>query len=277
MRWNGCKGEAMRRVILNLSLMLVCCKTEEKTAPAVPAKSTPPVRFEYKFSDLEKNVFRSLLIEDITTYAQGGDAFSASSNTIQLPRPVSAESLQIVYEGNEVLGDKMFRQKLLSVFGVVASIDRSVGENYSVSLQGGTNVFAKPRASMADGFTDYLAALKKGQKITLICTGEGMLLGSAILKECQPLDTWAEQVVTDYRQSFPDRIIKQDTAAAMLLLMTVAMSMRPERLTDCFKRNHAVNQKCLEKAAGRLDSATYDSAFGKIKVAGMDLKKFFPK
>lgn len=187
----------------------------------------------YTLSDKEIRILIQFLTLELLGYAKGWDTISDSLFQSTAPARVTAKDLQRAYERNEVAGDKQFRRQALIVSGTVLSIDRSLGESYSISLDGGTSVFSNPRASMADGYTDYLAELSKGEEVYLACTGAGMLLGSAILSKCYPAEIWAQQQSYTYVAGVGKRLSERERMATVIVLLGVSTAGSIDASSPC--------------------------------------------
>lgn len=183
---------------------------------------------------------RHVLADELEVSAEGGETTFKYDFLL-----VSAEKLQKAYERNEVAGDLAYQGKQLAVNGVVRSIDRSIGKNYFVSFRGGSNPYITARAMMADGFETYLAALEKGQKITLSCTGNGMLLGSATLSKCKPLTVWVEAEAARMVAALPERSAKGEAQAVeMRKIATQVASILPPS-SVCFVDGSINRKPCI--------------------------------
>ena len=96
---------------------------------------------------------------------------------------VTARELFSAYESNEVAADKQFKGKMLEVTGTISSIDSGFGDGAIVQLSTG-NDFQSVSAQGDDSFTDVAANLSKGQQVTMICKGDGEVIGSPMLGDC---------------------------------------------------------------------------------------------
>ena len=96
---------------------------------------------------------------------------------------VTARELFSAYESNEVAADKQFKGKMLEVTGTISSIDSGFGDGAIVQLSTG-NDFQSVSAQGDDSFTDVAATLSKGQQVTMICKGDGEVIGSPMLSDC---------------------------------------------------------------------------------------------
>lgn len=95
---------------------------------------------------------------------------------------VTAAEIASVYKANEVRGDERFKGKKLEVTGKIDGIDSGIGDTPVIRLQG------------ADMFQDVMvndvpraaaAKLEKGQTITVVCRGDGEIIGMPRLDECE--------------------------------------------------------------------------------------------
>lgn len=122
--------------------------------------------------------------DDATTTSTSTDnATNETAEVVEAALPVTATELYSAYEGNEVAADKQYKGKLLEVSGTVDAIDSSIGDKAVVRLQT-PNSFMSVQAQGDDAFTDAAATLSKGQQVTMICKGDGEVIGSPMLKNC---------------------------------------------------------------------------------------------
>lgn len=233
-------------------------------SPPVSDKPSQPTeaRAAVALSEKEQFVLRKLFVDDFRGYTEGSDTIFGRGADASEYVIVNADGLQDQYERNEVAGDKKFRGKRLILSGKVASIDRSIGESYFVSLKVGTNQSVRPRAMMADGHTDYLAELEKGQTIRLVCKGDGLLMGSAIASGCVPAASWVEQMTALKMRELPELIRAKDKSVLSLLVITVGMTaMLPETSACWSAAPMAPNDLCsnefsllVDQLQGKIDS-----------------------
>lgn len=207
----------MRNFYLSISIATLLAVTGCSKAP-------------YELTDREKKVYAALLESEISTSLSQGDVFDPGLQKRLLGDVVTASTseLQTAYEKNEVAADLSYKDKSIFAKGIVKSIDRGIGESYYLSMSGGSNPFMAPKASMADGYVQYLASLSKGKEVSLACKGGGMLMGSAILKNCEPLDAYLQNKI----QSFVAQIrIKEgltDAEKQMALISITTATLLPE-------------------------------------------------
>jgi hypothetical protein len=109
---------------------------------------------------------------------------TASSSAEHNPEiTVDAQQLWRDYDANEVAADAVYKGKWLSVTGVVASIDKDFMGHIILDLQS-PNDFMPTSAKLESSDADKAAALSKGTQVSLVCKGEGRLIGSPNLEDC---------------------------------------------------------------------------------------------
>lgn len=116
-----------------------------------------------------------------TSDASLNDATAVESSETALP--VTAQQLFDAYDSNEVAADKQYKGKLLQIDGKVASIDSGFTDNAQVQLAT-SNDFMSVTATGNEAFDDAAASLSKGQSISLLCRGEGEIIGSPMVGDC---------------------------------------------------------------------------------------------
>lgn len=205
-----------------------------------------PSRPVLMFTDGEKKILRLLLIDDFTVYANGGESIAGEMDELaQGQVVVTADELQRAYDANEVSADQSYRGKGILLRGKVESINRSIGDSHYLTLHGGTNMFMRPNARMADGHVNYLASLRKGQQVSLACTGKGMLAGSAWLSDCAPLDSWIAGAVERTIAKLPAMVASEHQDTARLAVIALALAAVVPSDSACWK-----NDTCKKQFAG---------------------------
>jgi hypothetical protein len=102
-----------------------------------------------------------------------------------VPAAISVNAIQLFkdYKANKVSADLNYKGKNLLVNGVVDSINKNIPDSPFVAISGGGPA-KTVRAQFQKTELPKLSALKRGQKITVACTGDSMLTGSPLLKGC---------------------------------------------------------------------------------------------
>ena len=117
------------------------------------------------------------------------------SNNSSSSRDVSKENVEIEataqqiineYQNNEVRGDALIKDKIVKVTGIVIGISSNLSDRAIVELGSNSSELSlfNVMASGDNNFHNKAIELKKGQKITLICKGDGEIVGSPQLSSC---------------------------------------------------------------------------------------------
>ena len=96
---------------------------------------------------------------------------------------VRARDLAAAYDDNEAAADAKYKDKLLEVSGVIASIDKGMLDETNVMLQG-KNEFLHVAATLEKSEEQKAINLHKRQTITLRCIGNSEVAGMPMLKDC---------------------------------------------------------------------------------------------
>lgn len=98
---------------------------------------------------------------------------------------VTSANISKEYSENEVAADAKYKGKVIEITGKVNNIDNGVSDNEMiVRLSDGKYDFNNPWCYMKESERDKVLALKKGQQVTLIGTGDSATLKSPVLKNC---------------------------------------------------------------------------------------------
>jgi hypothetical protein len=128
-------------------------------------------------------VAKLLLLDDFKEYLEGNKVVGDWSGTFPLGQKVSASQLFAAYHDNEVAADEQYKGKPLVVIGSVDSINKDMFENGFLVLRD-QNAFEGVHANLTGESMKTAGKLSPGQEVTLICTGQGMILGSPVVKDC---------------------------------------------------------------------------------------------
>lgn len=166
-----------------------CGTTISTAAPACPSCGAPnKMKVEDagpKAKPSTRPAFKLLafILIGVFTYA----LFSKEDASVPAALPdgpaisVEAEKLAADYKDNEVSADNTYKEKRLIVSAVVQSINKDFKDQVWVGMRT-DNQFTQVHA---EGLTATQASkLKKGEVITVICKGAGMILSSPFLKDC---------------------------------------------------------------------------------------------
>lgn len=152
----------------------------------------------YILKQEELVVLEVLLKDEADTFSGGGNSFLGE----ELPS-VSAGEVKRAYNENQVAADQKYFKKTLFLTGVVASINSGLGNEPYITLRGG-NPFMEPQARFKKGNVEKIAALKKGQKLNLVCAGNGAIAGTPMFKNCQFANDYAVASIAKLKQGISD-------------------------------------------------------------------------
>lgn len=198
------------------------------------------------FTEKEAKIFSVLVNEDLYSLVDGGDSLIASKNIITpTPIVISSKKLQTEYEKNEVAADQKFKGKLVSVSGIVKSLDKTIGNNIQIGLNGGSNMFIYPRAEMAQGHEDWVANLDKGNDIGLVCTIKGMLIGAVYMDQCEPSHDWANKVGDNIISTTPELIKNNNELFVKLVDVSKEAASKLKADSKCF--TNGTYDECMDE------------------------------
>ncbi len=96
---------------------------------------------------------------------------------------VTSVELSKDYEENTVAADQKYKGKKFKVTGSITSIDTDFTGAPYLTLTG-FNEFSNPQFKFDEDSKGKIASLKKGNKVTLICEGDGDVIKTAMSKDC---------------------------------------------------------------------------------------------
>ena len=90
---------------------------------------------------------------------------------------VEIRQILSAYEGNEVAADNRYKGNQVQVTGIVGDIKKDIMDNLYVTLGTGKE-FEIPQiqAFFDDSMNSQLGSLKKGQRLTVVCTIKGLMM-----------------------------------------------------------------------------------------------------
>lgn len=205
----------------------------------------------YQLTHNDINILRIIIINSIVDHENGRDGSDVITFDFgnDLPFVISSDALQRDYDKNEIAADEKYKDKDLIIYGQVTSINRGIGEDYYLELKGGDNEFMPPRANMQITEKEYLAKMKKGEHVYLFCQGDGMLLGSAQLKNCIPTNKFIENKSNEYMEKINSNIRSGNSDSYQELLIVKAISsFFTNNNSTCYSDDmHSNYSKCLSE------------------------------
>ena len=156
--------------------------------------SASTVKKELYLTEIEKNIFHTLIQNQTEALINGGEPIFSNDENIVIPRVISANTIQLEYEKNEINADNLFKNKLLLVSGKVINISKNSSNEPSLSLSGGSNPYMTPDAKMKKEYIDWASNLSKGTEVQMICKINHFIMGSVKLHNCIPFDSWFNEM-----------------------------------------------------------------------------------
>lgn len=206
-----------------------------------------------------------------TSPDSAGPTPAAAEPAPAIPQPTSVDSSRLYadYQANEVAADNKYKGRLLAVTGTLGSIKKDFTDDTYLGIVT-DNEFMPIHADLRAEYVAQAASLEKGQSITVVCTGNGMIVGSPMLKDCaiaasQRAPTAVQPQVQPQPQSTaevpqPDQVVVEAPA------ITASF--------DC-KKAHSTSEMLI---CGDADLATLDrnlaTLYGQAKAAAPDKKAF---
>ena len=152
--------------------------------------SSSTVKKELYLNEVEANIFHTLIQNQTEALINGGEPIFSNDENIVIPNMVSANTIQLEYEKNEINADNLFKNKLLLVSGKVINISKSSSNEPSLSLSGGSNPYMTPDDKKKKEYIDWASNLSKGTEVQMICKINHFIMGSIKLHNCIPFDSW---------------------------------------------------------------------------------------
>lgn len=111
-----------------------------------------------------------------------------SATDIAIAKKVSADELYTVYSQNLMLGanpDQRFLHRWLLVSGVFQDVSRSLVPQVYLELRT-HDPEGFVYAALSSQASSLLTTLRPGMSVHLLCRGDGMMIGSPVVRECRP-------------------------------------------------------------------------------------------
>ena len=217
---------------------------DKDTPPPTPVSTTEK---KINLSEKEIAVLTASLYDDIRGTIHGAGAFGNSYKECypQITFNITADQYQKEYDANVAAADLKYLGKTGVVTGTVANVEKGIDQQYYIVMKAGTDSYTQPKARMADGFLEYVAALSKKEKIAIFCIGGGMGIGSAELNQCYPPDDAAKLITS----SIVSWLESGNTISATLQSVVVVGVSVTEMLLDtspCFSVEGAFSDECQD-------------------------------
>lgn len=251
----------------------VSTSQSEKASEPIVTKDDPNVsafsagtNHRYKLSKRQFVILDSMLRDERENMAEG--SLTILSQHLGM-LSTTGRQLDSEYKANEAAADKKFKGKHLLVTAKVDSINKGLGGNPYFVIAGG---FPGGQAHFDDSYLDYASSIKKGDNVRLVCVGNGYIIASAMLKDCEPASSFAQKEADKLMRRI-SRILggtgSDKTVQLFLSTAIAADSLMPE--TECLE----VGQKCVKSLGSTLSKEGSKESIAKaleqLKTAGVSI------
>ncbi|WP_418187297.1 OB-fold protein [Aliarcobacter lanthieri] len=235
-------------IILGLILSNSNKDSGSSTASKLAGNSSDKVERQSKnlFNDLELNIFKILIEDEIEGVINNDDTMIVSSGILKLPTSITVDKLQREYVKNEVKADEQYKNKILLVSGKIDSIQKDAFNNMNLKLIGGDNMFLYPTAQVEDKYTGWVASLNKGNNVKLVCKNKGFIISMVQLGDCSPFDGWvkeqniASKILKSYKENENEKVGK------MIEFIKLVSSKLDTNKSFCSSQN-LDSDKCIKE------------------------------
>lgn len=225
-------------IVIFVTIFIFCMTREEDKGQNITASSHHGSK-GYSLTAKEKRVLNILLKDEVMMFASDAD-------TILKTELISSSASQIAqaYNENQVAADQRFFKKTLFISGRIQSINSGIGNEPYLSLYG-VNEFLLPQAHFENGNMQKIAALKKGQKIYLVCIGNGAIIGTPMFNHCKFAINYAENKASLIKSEISDFLSGNEAKSKAVAPLAFFVIVETRMLSDnssCFIGDE---KKCL--------------------------------
>ena len=200
------KGKIMTTVFLAIWSLIIAFIV------ALITYASPACAQQMPTGKLSEQQVKELVKDDLMAHLDGAESALGWKQIL-----TTAPRLQAAYDANEVAADKKFANGPdIFLTGIVVSIDKTIGDKAVLNLYGGTNPYVGPRTFILPGNEDWLAGLRKGNNVALVCDRVRRILANLALHDCLPKPVYVELMVTNYMRDLP-KLARQGNEMAMFL------------------------------------------------------------
>lgn len=188
----------------------------------------------YQLKPNEQALFYSLLKDELAVAGAGGESLLDYG----IPVSVSAAEAAQTYEDNQVAGDQKYFNKRLLLTGTIAGINSGLGNVPYITMKA-KNQFMPPQVHFDKPNIDRIVQLKKGQKVSFICTGGGAVAGTPMFKDCQFGEDYTAAKEVEYKDKAirflaGEKLASDDKGVKEISIMSIAFSRLLPEKSDCF-------------------------------------------
>lgn len=170
----------------------------------------------YALTPIESAVLDNLIINERSVFLSGGNSILFKDG----PLPTFATDAAREYEENQVSADQKYYKKSLLVTGRILSINSGMGNEPYVVFKG-ISPFSSPQIHFNQPDVQRIASLKKGQKLSFVCEGEGAIIGTPMFKKCTFADDYAEERILSARSDIKKYLNGNDVRGESIPMLTM--------------------------------------------------------
>jgi hypothetical protein len=225
-------ADEMKRHILLIALLgLSAC--DKPANPSTETFTAPTPKVELYRADAQFNpIAGELLAEDLSVFLDGGDSLLAKVVDASV---VSAKEVASTYQQNQVAGDQKYFKKKLFVVGTIGSINSGLGNAPYITFKDTGLIGAQ--GHLSKGLENEAAALKKNQRIALVCVGGGSVVGTPMFRDCQFASSVGKSTMNQLTNEIADffKGKKVSELATVFAIQIEGLSRTVEDSVDCSK------------------------------------------
>lgn len=200
-----------------------------------------PENTKISITDNGYKIIELLVAQDVSLALKGDQQTLLKSEYMH----TTATQMQKTYSQNEARGDQTYNDKKIIITGRVQSIDSTIGNEPVVRLKSNDS-FNSVMLYYKKGFKHLAADLNKNQQITLACIGYGSVIGSPVLKKCEPVENVKLELINSQMKHVNNYLkgrsgIPEDIE--MVTKLIIAISDEYNDFKDC----EEINLQCIEK------------------------------
>lgn len=196
----------------------------------------------YSLSIKEQAILDAVIQDDMEAFSEGMQSFVGSGLLL-----VSVDEITKTYEENQVSGDQKYFDKKMNVTGTISKINSGIGNVPYLSMAG-PRMFSSAVARFERPDIDRIAKLKKGQKISLVCIGGGVVLSSPALNGCVFADDYArakEPLLREELAKFLAGEKPDNKGVPVIAGVSISLAKMLPDSSPCFSRERA-RKECMK-------------------------------
>ncbi len=165
--------------LVGVSVVLGICWGDSLSPP----RENLSRNLDYPLTQTERNVI-DILGDDEIEKILSNSSTEFSLSELGITETISSKDLLATYKRNEIAADNRFKGKFFIIKGSVSEISKDFSNSPFLQLNT-NNQFSKVHAYIDKHEVANLADIERGNRISLICEGNGIVMGSPILKSCR--------------------------------------------------------------------------------------------